>query len=306
MVASLALAALVNADALVERAERKPLGADRDRSLAIWHPVQDIAHITQLHRIRQLGEWLVGDEDHGGEVPATPTTRELVPVAPPELRQPTAAAPLRIFVGGDSVVRDAGESLLRLAADDALLTAALHYEIATGLSRPDFFDWPGALVADMVEHEPEVAVIMFGGNDAQGIIAPDGTVHSDVTQPGWKVEYARRVGDVMDSLRASDRLVIWIGQPPMRDRAFDRRIRVLNEVFEEQADDRSWIRYVDSGEVIGDDGRYVTRLPDGAGGTTDDLRQPDGIHLSRAGADRLARHILGIIDREVAAAVAAQ
>ena len=40
MVLGLGLAALVNADALVERAERKPFGEARDRSLAIWHPVE--------------------------------------------------------------------------------------------------------------------------------------------------------------------------------------------------------------------------------------------------------------------------
>lgn len=301
-VMALVLAALVNADALVERAERKPLGTDRDRSLYLWHPVQDISHLTQLYRIRQLGDWLAGNEDRGGRVaPTAPPAETGLVVEPPELRFPTADDPLRVFVGGDSVVRDAGESLLRLAADDPRLAATLHYEIATGLARPDFFDWAGALVADMEEHRPELAIIMFGGNDAQGIVGPDGTVHASVTEPGWAEEYGRRVGNVMDTLRAEDRLVLWIGQPPMRDRGFDRRIQVLNDVFEEQAEDRPWVRFIDSGTILGDDGRYADRLPDGAGGVTEDLRQDDGIHLSRAGADRLARHLLGIVDAEIAA-----
>jgi hypothetical protein len=303
MLGALLLTALVNADALVERAERKPLGSDRDRSLYLWHPVQDLAHITQLHRLRQLGDWVAGNEDRGGEVTAARAGLADPPakVAPPELRHPTAADPLRMFVAGDSVVRDAGESLLRLASDDARLSASLHYEIATGLSRPDFFDWPGALVADMAAHDPELVVIMFGGNDAQGIVGPDGTVHQEVRDPGWTAEYGRRVAQVMDSLQAEDRLVLWVGQPPMRDGGFDRRIQVLNEVFEAQAEDRPWIRYIDSGDVLGDDGRYAARLPDGAGGLTEDLRQDDGIHLSRAGADRLARHLLALVDAEIAA-----
>ncbi len=65
MVVALALAALVNADALVERAERKPFGDGRDRSLAIWHPVQDIAHLTQISRLRDLGDWLGGQRGRG-------------------------------------------------------------------------------------------------------------------------------------------------------------------------------------------------------------------------------------------------
>lgn len=307
MVAALLLGALVNADAMVERAERKPIGPARDRSLLVWHPVQDVAHVTQLYRLRALGDLLVGDDDGEGDLVAAVTNlpdAEVTPAAAvrPVLRQPTAADPLRVYVGGDSVVRDAGESLLRLAAEDPRLSASLHYEIATGLSRPDFFDWPAALAADAASLKPEIALIMFGGNDAQGIVGPDGTVHSQVDTPGWKAEYARRVGAVMDELRADDRLVVWIAQPPMRDAGFDHRIDVINEVVAAQAADRPWVLFVDTAAVLGGpDGEYVDRLP----GHEDDLRQGDGIHLSRAGADLLARHLLDLVDEEIAAASAA-
>ena len=63
IVAALVLAMLVNADALVARAERKPPGAERDRSLAVWHPVQDVSHVLQLDRLRQVTDWAVGDDD---------------------------------------------------------------------------------------------------------------------------------------------------------------------------------------------------------------------------------------------------
>jgi lysophospholipase L1-like esterase len=307
MVAALLLGALVNADAMVERAERKPLGTGRDRSLLLWHPVQDVAHITQLHRLRALGDLLVGDDDEGGGDLVAAVTNlpdvEDAAAAPvrPVLRHPTAADPLRVYIAGDSVVRDAGESLLRLAAEDARLTTSLHYEIATGLSRPDFFDWPAALASDAASLKPEIALIMFGGNDAQGIVGPDGTVHPQVDTPGWRAEYGRRVGAVMDELRADDRLVLWIAQPPMRDAGFDRRIDVINEVVAAQAADRPWVTFVDTAAVLGGpDGEYVDRLP----GQDHDLRQGDGIHLSRAGADLLARHLLDLIDEEIAAAPA--
>jgi lysophospholipase L1-like esterase len=305
IVAALLLGALVNADAMVERAERKPIGPGRDRSLLLWHPVQDVAHNTQVHRLRALGDLLVGDEDEGGgdlvaAVTNLPDVEEATadPVRP-VLRQPTTAEPLRVYVGGDSVVRDAGESFLRFAAEDPRLSAGLHYEIATGLSRPDFFDWPAALAADASSLKPEIALIMFGGNDAQGIVGPDGTVHGQVDTPGWRAEYGRRVGGVMDELRAYDRLVLWIAQPPMRAADFDHRIDIINEVVAAQAAGRPWVTFVDTAAVLGGpDGEYVDRLP----AYEDDLRQGDGIHLSRAGADLLARHLLALIDEEIAAA----
>src|SRR3546814_10782373 len=91
-----------------------------------------------------------------------------------------------------------------------------------------FYDWPSALVSDMETHDPELAIIMFGGNDAQGIVGPDGTVYSSVSETGWQAEYGRRVGAVMDSLQGGGRLVLWVGQPPMRDAGFDDRVELLD------------------------------------------------------------------------------
>ena len=144
-------------------------------------------------------------------------------VVRPALRAPAAGAPLRVFIGGDSIVRDAGDAFLQIAGGSPLFETTLHYENATGLTRPDFYDWPAALTEDMATHRPEVAFIMFGGNDSQGLIAPDGSTYPGPSDAGWRAEYARRVGAVMDLLRADDRIVFWIGLPPMREAGFDGR-----------------------------------------------------------------------------------
>ena len=47
--------------------------------------------------------------------------------------------------------------------------------MASGLTRPDYYDWPAALAADLEATDPEVVVAVFGVNDAQGIVLPDGT-----------------------------------------------------------------------------------------------------------------------------------
>jgi hypothetical protein len=301
-VAALALAALVNADAMVERAEEKPFGSDRDRSLAVWHPVQDVAHILQLHHLRDLGDALAGNEDDADvAVPSTTIPAEAVAAAVrPELRVPAAGDPLRVLMAGDSVLRDFSDSVLRLAAGDARFAIDVHYEIATGLTRPDAYNWPAALVDDVERIDPELVVVMFGGNDGQGIVEPDGTVHQQVTDPGWAPEYARRVAGVMDQLRGDgDTLVYWVLQPPMRDADFDARIDIINGVYEDEARDRPWVQVVDTAPLFGTaDGSYADTLP-GVGGAVTDLRQGDGIHLSRDGADLLADHVLGLIAGEL-------
>jgi hypothetical protein len=303
MVAALSLAALVNADALVERAERKPLGHDRDRSLAIWHPVQDIANVTQISRLRDLGDRVVGNEDEGGRgVPlgSGPTAVPLDAVRP-TLRAPSADQPLRIYIGGDSIIRDAGDAFLDLASDSPLFETTLHYENATGLTRPDFYDWPAALGEDMDAHRPEVAFILFGGNDSQGILGPDGEAYAGPSDPRWREEYARRVAGVMDILRAEDRIVFWVALPPMRDDGFDGRADIMNDIYRDAAETRPWVTYLDTDPVFGDDdGEYVERKPDASRDLVD-LRQADGVHFSQPGATRLARVMLDLIDQELQA-----
>jgi hypothetical protein len=215
------------------------------------------------------------------------------------LRPPTADAPLRVYIGGDSIIRDAGDAFLNIASESPLFETSLHYENATGLTRPDFYDWPAAFERDMAEHQPEVAFILFGGNDSQGLVGADGRTHPGPGDPGWREEYARRVGAVMDVLRAEDRIVFWIGLPPMRDGGFDRRAGVMNAIYEEEASRRPWMTYLDTRSIFGDDdGEYVERKPD-ADGELVDLRQEDGVHLSQPGATRLARVMLDLIDREI-------
>lgn len=319
MVLALVLAMLVNADALVERAERKPPGPGRDRSLAIWHPVQDVSHALQLHRIRQLADRLAGDGgDHGDDreaaplpsqhdtrrpggaapaEPAPPTTA--APDAAPEVRTPTEDDPLRVWIGGDSMAELFGRSVVSAAEATGVVDPVLHYEMASGLTRPDYYDWPAALAADVDEHDPEVVVLVVGANDGQGIVAEDGTPVPEVADPRWAPEYRRRVGALMDQLRADGRLVVWVGQPPMREPGYAARLAVVNQAFADEAATRPWVVYVDPAPVVGDPaGGYVERRP-GVDGVEQAVRRDDGIHLTEAGGELLAHHVLGVIEEHV-------
>jgi hypothetical protein len=326
MVVALVLAMLVNADALVERAERRAPGAQRDRALAVWYPVQDVSHVLQLHRIRELADWAAGDDD--GEVAAPAPGRGSrdrgagsrgpggaadagddeaagtsdTPAGAGELRTPTEDDPLRLWVGGDFMAQLLGESLLASAEPTGLIDPVLHYESASGLTRSDYYDWPDALGRDLDDHDAEVVVVMLGVNDGQGIMLADGTPVPAVDDPRWAPEYRRRVGALMDQLRAPGRLVVWIGQPPMRDPDLAASITVVNQAYADEAASRPWVTHVDAAAVLGGPGgTYAESLPAGpdGGGTAVDVRQPDGIHLTPAGGERLAAEVMAVIDAAV-------
>src|SRR5690606_12367844 len=102
----------------------------------------------------------------------------------------------------------------------------------------------------------------------------------------------------MDLLRADGRLVIWIGQPIARSADYSARMEGLNEIYQEAASSRPWVRYLPLWDLFADtDGSYNAYLPDGDG-TVELMRQADGIHLSRAGGDRAANAILDAIYEE--------
>jgi uncharacterized protein len=323
----LVLGALLNADSLVAQAERKPFGWSRDLSLMVWHPVQDVSHLLALDRPRQWIDDITGRSPTrpdsgfefpppvagGGDVAAptttapargadTTTTTRAEPPPPPEpgLRTPTAADPLRVWVGGDSMSQVFGQSLVGFIGDTDLMTSTLDYRISTGLTRPDVHNWPAHLAAELDRLDPEAIVVMFGANDAQGIVTADGEVFQEVLSDGWIDEYRLRVAGTMDLLRDPDgrRIVYWVGQPIMRSGSFSERMAGLNAIYQREAERRPWVRFVDSYSMFANDaGQYEAFLP-GLDGRVQDVRQGDGVHLSRAGGDLLARRVLDLIESD--------
>jgi D-alanyl-lipoteichoic acid acyltransferase DltB (MBOAT superfamily) len=212
-----------------------------------------------------------------------------------EVRTPSPAEPLRLWVGGDSMAQTFGVSLVRMAGATGVVDARLHYEGSSGLTRHDYYNWPQALARDVTDQQSEVVVVVFGVNDAQGITLPDGTPVPRLSDPRWVPEYRRRVVGVMDQLRQDGRLVVWVTQPPMRDPDFDVRIDVINGIYADEAASRPWVALVDAADVLGDEaGGFAELRPTGSGGV-EDVRLADGVHLTQVGADRLAAAVLDVI-----------
>ena len=121
-----------------------------------------------------------------------------------------------MWVGGDSQAETLTASLARLAGGTDLIETTTHFRLSSGLTRPDFFDWPAFLFRESEAFDLEVIVLMLGGNDSQAIQTAQGEVFQRLTDE-WRDEYRGRVGDMMDLLDAPGRILVWVGQPVMRD-----------------------------------------------------------------------------------------
>lgn len=209
------------------------------------------------------------------------------------LRTVTLADPLRILVIGDSFAEPLGYELQRLAGQGEPIAARLDFKIATALTRPDYFDWPARLAALMAEApRPEAVVAVFGGNENQNMLSPDGQGLWRVGDPDWKAEYQRRVAAMMDLCRQADLRLYWVGMPPMEDESHMAAARAINEVVPAAGRERPWVRFVPTWDLFaGPDGGFTPFQRDAAGEELV-IRQGDGVHLTRPASDRLTAHLL--------------
>jgi uncharacterized protein len=333
----LAVAALLNAGALLRDAEQKPLGRGRDISLAIWEPVESLSSALQITKPQlwadeafgrdpnaELFELPVndsvgaaGDESvnaaattpaDGAETPEPndAVTADNTPSSVPETTLPAAPATtevwrpmiddrLRMWVVGDSVVNYFGATLASMANGTGVVEASSESLRSSGLTRPDFFDWPARLNEIVLADDPELMIVMFGGNDAQGIITPDGAA-----QPfgeAWTREYSTRVGGVMDLLVTSGaseggRQVVWVGQPIMDADSFDVKMQELNAIYANEAAKRGNVLFVSTRELFADESGGYSRFLTGPDGAVVDVRLADGVHLSTAGGRWLSELLL--------------
>ena len=53
-----------------------------------------------------------------------------------------------------------------------MVDVELDYVVSSGLARPDFHDWPAHLRDTLRTSDPDIVIVTFGGNDAQGLTEP--------------------------------------------------------------------------------------------------------------------------------------
>jgi hypothetical protein len=290
---------LLNASSLLRIVERQPFGWQRTVQVALVKPIDGLSHLLFLDRPRDAADDALGHEfgDAGAfdELADTPAHE----VAPPatELRDPTAEDPLKIWIVGDSQAEILGQSVISRADSTGVMDATLDFQFSSGLTRPDFYNWPAEIQNVVETNHPDVMVVVFGANDGQGM-----ELDSGVFQPGdpeWNAEYARRVDAVMTYLEQQGVRVYWIGQPIARDAEYSGRLQLMNGIFADMAENHPNTTLVSLYDLFKDEGgSYADYLP-GADGELVSMRNSDGIHLTRAGGDRASDEIFAALEDDL-------
>ena len=247
---------------------------------------------------------LLGGQAAASAPPSAET--EAAPVAAPSAPAPvvTAVTPLgerlakgslRIGVFGDSMADGLYAGLYRDLHGTPNVSVTKFSQVSTGLSRYDYVDIQAKTRGQLDQQPVDVAVVLFGTNDAQGIEL-DGTVHAFGTE-GWKAAYAKRVTDLVTLLRSRDVAVYWVGLPRMKRESFDGRMALINGVVSERMRALG-VPYIETTALTSNpEGGYEAYLPNDAGRRTL-MRANDGIHMSMAGYLRMSAPVAERLKRD--------
>ena len=206
-----------------------------------------------------------------------------------------AATPQRVLIMGDSMMRLLSHSLERELAKHPGVTTTTFTSLGSGLARLDAFDWLGKMRSAMDEVKPDTVIVALGTNDKQALQA-DGSAVVQPGDPAWNTEYTRRVGAAMDILvRGGARQVFWMELPDMRVDRNQADAMEINAVFRQEAGMRPAIHIFETKSVLSrKPGTYSPYLI-GRDGLPLAVRDADGVHLSRAGADLTAGKLTAAI-----------
>jgi len=210
------------------------------------------------------------------------------------LRAPTPDAPLRIYIGGDSMSGTPGQSLENIAVRTDLLDVVVDQRTSSGLVAEWFFDWPGHVENNVAPQGFDVVILTMGANDAQRFI-PSGVVGDEA----WIERYRRRMDETLRLAGAPGRLVIWIGMPPVTPANIKPVMPQVNAIAEALTSELANVEYVDAFAMFADDeGGFTTRVTN-ADGRNVLVRAGDGVHYSNTAGDWLAEAVLALVAAEV-------
>jgi uncharacterized protein len=207
----------------------------------------------------------------------------------------------QVFVLGDSFAAGLWSGVSRSIDGDMRISLNGRYKEDSGLSRPEYYDWNGALPKILASNKIDIAIVMLGSNDAQPI--RDGAMRYAFDTQEWRAAYTKQVDELMASLKAAGAAVYWMEMPPMQADKYDGSMKTVAAIHKERAA-AAGVRFVETRAALLDNGKYSDSGFDETGEFVR-LRSRDGVHFLKEGNNKLASLVMAAINKDIEAAVAA-
>ncbi len=257
----------------------------------------------EIARAQGSGE-VLAPTDGAGEsgAPVTPTPTSAAETEA-DSGQPEAEAepavpdePYKVLMLGDSLVATGIGALLEKQLDaHPHVVCYRKGKSSTGLARPDFFDWIDQAKRQVEWRQPDLVIVILGGNDGQDLTRPPNGRGRRVPwkHEDWPAAYRERMDSFLAEVTGPERKVLWIGLPVMGLSSLEKKLTLIREVQKQavEALGDSGV-YLDSLPfVTNEEGKMLTQAKVGPRQKLQNLRSEDKIHFTMAGSQYFADHV---------------
>ena len=218
---------------------------------------------------------------------------------PAELGQKPPARPKlkTVLVTGDSLAMPLDAELARvLAESDEGVDVQRDPHVGTGISKTGLLDWGKLSTEQARERRPDAVVVFIGANEGFSLPGPEGEI--DCCGADWAAAYAYRARRMMNTYRRDGRArVYWLTLPAPRDGTRQEIARSVNAAIEVAAQPyRAHVRVLQMDDLFTPGGRYRDAMD--VAGSEEIVREGDGIHLNRTGAEIAADAVEEAVRRD--------
>lgn len=223
--------------------------------------------------------------------------------APPAVAP--ASAPRRtVLLLGDSLIATGfGEYLQNQLSAHPRIRCERRAKSSTGLARPDFFDWLEVGQQEVQQHQPDVVVVILGGNDGQALHTRQGRATVAWGKPDWEGEYRQRIQDFATAISAPGRKIIWLELPATSRHRFEQKLTLIRGLQREVISAREDAVHLETRPFFTDArGKALKQARVEGFRKPMRLRMTDGVHFTVAGgryfANKVYPEVLGVLGLE--------
>lgn len=197
----------------------------------------------------------------------------------------------KVLLVGDSLMQGLAphlNSLLKKRYSVITMDLSRH---STGLTYASFFDWPATVKAAFELERYACVIVFLGANDPWDMSRKGGYIRFGSDE--WKSIYRARVASIIQTAATHGARIIWLGTPPMGRGDLAKKIPVLNEIYQTEAEKAPLIaRYLATAPSITENGTDFTKFLDLPEQGSVMIRADDGVHFTTQGQRLLVNFTL--------------
>ena len=203
----------------------------------------------------------------------------------PTAVKPKLTKPYRRFLFiGDSVMFDLGIQLQYTMKETyKIADTKIDYKVSSGLNRIDYYDWYARTKEIINDYQPDVVIVLFGGNDTQDITDDRGNSRVILTKE-WQKAYQERVEKYAKLLNYSSvRKVYWVGQSNSNRSSYIKAFPIMNDIYKNASKVSRKIEFISTWDTFAEGGQFTPVVADKSG-KRGYVKVNDGVHFTSHGA----------------------